>query len=328
MKALKVLGIIVLVAVALVFIIPLFMAETTSVSANINIKASPATVFHQVDKLKNWENWSPFETDSTIVNTYEGNERGKGAIRHWNGKKAGSGTITILESEPYNKIVNKLEFGDGSGGEGSWSFNSANDSLHVNWTITINNLSYPMGRLMSPLMKMILKPMLEKGLVSLREVSEKEGYSPDIKIVELPQITTLAIYDSAKISGIGALLQTNYGRIMDFIKLRGYQITGAPLAIYHNWDPAGYIKISAAIPLINNVKGKKDIRKFEIEAGKAVFAKHFGGYDTGKTHEAIDEFIKDFNLETKDFIWESYITDPSTEPDSSKWQTDIYYPLK
>ncbi|NOY51059.1 MAG: hypothetical protein GXO88_10930 [Chlorobi bacterium] len=328
MKVLKVLGIIVLIIVALVFIIPLFMADTTSVSADISIKASPATVFHQVSKLKNWENWSPFESDSTIVNTYEGTERGTGAIRSWDGEKIGSGSMAIIESVPYNKIVNKLEFGDGSEGKGSWSFDPRGDSVDVIWSITISNLSYPMGKLIGPIMKTMLEPMLKKGLASLREISEKEGYIPDIQVVELPRIVTLAIYDSTKISGIGSLLETNYSKLMNYIKERGYQITGAPLAVYHNWDPSGYIKISAAIPLTNNVKGRKEIQKFEINAGKAVFVEHFGGYDTGKAHEAIDEYIKDFNLRTKDFIWETYITDPSTEPDSSKWQTNIYYPLK
>jgi effector-binding domain-containing protein len=59
-----------------------------------------------------------------------------------------------------------------------------------------------------------------------------------------------------------------------------------------------------------------------------VFAKHLGGYNTSKTHWAIDTYMKDFNLKPKDFIWEVYVTDPATEPDSTKWETDIYYPLK
>jgi effector-binding domain-containing protein len=29
-----------------------------------------------------------------------------------------------------------------------------------------------------------------------------------------------------------------------------------------------------------------------------------------------------------DYAWEEYITDPSTEPDQSKWYTKVYYPIK
>ncbi len=328
MKVLKITSVVILTILALSFIIPLFMPEEAVVSSSINIEANPSLVFHQVNDYHNWSNWSPFDEDSTIVNTYEGAEKGVGAVRQWSGKTAGSGTLTILESEPYKYIKNKLEFEGGSGGIGEWIFVENENGVNVSWTITISGLSYPFERLLLPLIKSMTQPMLLKGLKSLKVYVEKQPQINKVKIVETPLITSLAIYDSTTVEGIGALLGKNYGKIMTYIAKKGFDISGAPIAVYHNWDPAGFIKITAAIPVNGKFKGRKEIKRFEIEPGKAAFVKHFGGYNTEETHYAIDDYIEDFNLKTKDFIWEVYVTDPATEVDSTKWQTDIFYPLK
>lgn len=328
MKILKVLTITVLVLLALAFIIPAFMSEEAVATSSIKIDAKVATVFRQVNNLKNWKNWSPFEEDSTIVSKYEGPEIGVGATRTWSGKVAGEGTMTIMESKAYSHISNKIIFGTESSGIGNWDFTENDGVVTVNWTITVPKLSYPFERLFGTVIESMTSKMLKKGLESLKKYSEEQDVPANIEIIETELITSLAIYDSTKIETMAVFFEEKYSEIMNYIQKKGYAISGAPFAVYHNWDPDGYIRISAAIPVQGKIKGHKDIKKFEIESGKAVFLKHFGGYNTVNSHYAIDEYIKEHNLFTKDFIWESYVTDLKTESDSAKWQTDIYYPLK
>lgn len=328
MKILKVLTIIVLVLLALAFILPAFMAEEAVATSSIKIDAKAATVFRQVNNLKNWSNWSPFEEDSTIVSNYEGPEIGVGATRTWSGKVAGEGTMTIMESKAYIHINNKIMFGTESSGIGNWDFIENDGVVTVNWTITVPKLSYPFERLFGPVIESMTSKMLKKGLESLKKYSEKQAVPPHIEIIETTHITSLAIYDSTTIGEMNEFFEEKYSKIMKYIYKKGYAVSGAPFAAYHNWDPDGYIRISAAIPVQGKINGHKDIKKFEIESGKAVFLKHFGDFNTVNSHIAIDEYIKEHSLFTKDFIWESYVTDPQTEPDTTKWQTDIYYPLK
>ncbi len=49
MKALKVLGIIVLILIAILTIIPLFLADNVTITSEKVINAKPATVFQQVN---------------------------------------------------------------------------------------------------------------------------------------------------------------------------------------------------------------------------------------------------------------------------------------
>ena len=55
---------------------------------------------------------------------------------------------------------------------------------------------------------------------------------------------------------------------------------------------------------------------------------HFGLYENlPASYEILDDWINDNGYELIDRSYEIYITDPGTEPDSSKWETQIFYPV-
>ena len=56
---------------------------------------------------------------------------------------------------------------------------------------------------------------------------------------------------------------------------------------------------------------------------------YMGPYEgTPAGHEAAETYIKTNNLEVIGAPWEKYVTDPMTEKDSTKWLTEICYPVK
>lgn len=327
MKALKVFGFIIIIIVAVFLIIPLFLPSDVTVTVTRQIKAQPEVVFRQVNELKNWLVWSPFEEDTTMVSTFEGPGRGVGAKRTWKGEKSGSGSLVIAQSRPYEFIENNLRFGSNEKAIGTWRFVPQENGTEVTWTLRNLGLKYPFGKWVGLAMHSLLKPMMEKGLNKLKSVTEAMPVPPEIKIIDTEQITALVIDDSATFEGMNAMFEKDYGELMNYMKKKGIPVTGAQFAIYHNWNPKGYTRISVGVPVGKKVKGYGRIKYFVIPAGKAVFAVHTGGYNTGPTHYAIDEYIKDFNLKTKDFIWETYAYNPMTDTDSTKWKTLIYYPL-
>jgi effector-binding domain-containing protein len=55
---------------------------------------------------------------------------------------------------------------------------------------------------------------------------------------------------------------------------------------------------------------------------------HVGPYDTiGEAHEFLDGWIHGQGMDHVGAPWEVYWTDPEEEPDSSKWRTEIGYPI-
>jgi effector-binding domain-containing protein len=51
-----------------------------------------------------------------------------------------------------------------------------------------------------------------------------------------------------------------------------------------------------------------------------------GSYDhLDVPHNAIESYIKENDLEVLGPALEEYVTDPGSEPDTSKWETHIFY---
>jgi effector-binding domain-containing protein len=328
MKILKVIGMIILLIAVIVIVVPYFLSNSASTTASIEINAKPQVVFRQVNNYKNWKSWSPFEEDKTMVDTYSGPEQGVGAARSWVGEETGTGSMTIIESDPYLYIRNNIVFGpEGSGGVDSWNFGAKDEGTKVSWTIHILNLGY-FQRWFGLMINFTLKPIMEKGLSNLKKYAEGLPDPPKVKTIIMDPQPTMVVYDSSTMEGMPAMFEKNNGDLMSFLKKKSIPITGERFAIYHTWNPEGITQVSTGIPVDKERKGSGRVSYFELPGGEAVFANHVGGSNTAVTHDAIEAYIKDFNLETRGYIWESYHYDPLTEPDSTKWKTFIYYPLK
>jgi effector-binding domain-containing protein len=105
---------------------------------------------------------------------------------------------------------------------------------------------------------------------------------------------------------------------------------GHPFAIYIKYDTVTMFSVmDMGIPVENAVKGKGRIRLEKIPAGNAVVAHYFGPYDkTGPTYNALHQYCKESKKETVGGPWEIYVTDPVTEKDPMKVETDIVFPVK
>ena len=175
MKALKLTLTIIAIIIILVLIIPVFLPNNVEVSGSKCMKATKETVFNQVNILKNWQNWSPFTTDSTMKIMYSVNDTGVGAQYHWSGKKVGKGSLKIIKSEPYNYIKTELDFGPQGTSGGKWNFDVKGDSTCVTWTIDIYKLQYPFGRWLGLMMKSGMKPVIDKALTKMKNFVENDN---------------------------------------------------------------------------------------------------------------------------------------------------------
>jgi hypothetical protein len=75
------------------------------------INAPPKKIFAIINDLKKWKDWSPWaESDATAQISYSKNTVGVGAKIQWSqSKKAGTGSMTLIESAPYQLIRFNLD---------------------------------------------------------------------------------------------------------------------------------------------------------------------------------------------------------------------------
>ena len=338
MKALKRIFIGLLVIIIVAVAASFFLPSEVHVERSTEIGAPAKVVFAQINDLKKWEQWGPwYEKDPNIKGEYSGPEAGVGATYSWESdhKEVGEGSVTITESVEGQSIKTSLDFMKEGKATGDFIFEAVEENVtKVTWSMDADMGMNPIGKFMGLMMDKMVGPDFEKGLANLKSYTESIPVEPEnpfnIAIKEYNSQPMYAIRDSTNTDSIGGKMEEVYGELLAFLKESGDSIAGPPIAIWFEWnEEEKKCVFEAAIPVTS--LGKVSGRVFidSIPTCTVVTATHFGAYsESANIHEAIDEYLIANNHTPIGSPWEVYVTDPSTEPDTSKWQTEIYYPIK
>jgi uncharacterized protein YndB with AHSA1/START domain len=151
------------------------------VTRSATIAAPPATVFAQVNDLRRWEAWSPWEKlDPAMKRTFAGPESGKDASYGWVGNdKVGEGRMTITESEPDARIAIRLDFIKPFEETSQVGFTFAPEGAGTNVTWTMDGNHSYVSKVMCVFMDMekMIGTDYEKGLAQLKTVAESTPVS-------------------------------------------------------------------------------------------------------------------------------------------------------
>jgi Polyketide cyclase / dehydrase and lipid transport len=138
------------------------------------VTAAPATVFEQINTLKNWEKWSPWHRiDPQMQLTYSGPAAGVGASYAWTSTddNVGNGSFTITRSVPARRIDAQMNFMEEGTATCSYLLEPAATGTKVTWVMQ-SDLGYnPLSRYMGLLMEHFVGPDFDKGLRNLQEVA-------------------------------------------------------------------------------------------------------------------------------------------------------------
>jgi effector-binding domain-containing protein len=146
-----------------------------------------------------------------------------------------------------------------------------------------------------------------------------------VEIVEVKAQPGLAVTIKTSQEDIGEDMGKAYGAVAAYMGKAGAQFAGPPFAIYGT-VPGEMWTVVCGFPVAGSAKGEGDIQAMETPAGKAAMTMHVGAYETLKnTWNAFAEWMKENGHEMDTLGWEVYLTDQETEPDTSKWQTQLFW---
>ncbi len=179
----------------------------------------------------------------------------------------------------------------------------------------------------------------EEKLVALNkyceELMQKEGV--EFKVLkEQSYLTIRAQFSAGETEGIHRKL---YGEIAQYMYAQGVSPRPGPIATYYkkaNSSKADSLKeklnvavdIEAGIPVDTVFKDDGRIKYRKMSKRKVLVISHFGPYDDlEKSYLKMTNFMNKYGIATIGAPWEKYVTDPNTQPDVSKWETRIYFPI-
>jgi uncharacterized protein YndB with AHSA1/START domain len=174
MKAIKVIGIVVLSLIALFLIVALVLPSEYTVERSVVIERSPEFVFNQVANYNNFEKWNPWlEREPEAKSSISGKPMSAGHKWEWEGEKIGRGFLEIQQLEPGQRIESKLVFTEPNTMESKdiWLFETTGKGTEVTWRMT-GELGYPGGRYLGLFIDGMLGPDFEEGLKNLKEFAE------------------------------------------------------------------------------------------------------------------------------------------------------------
>jgi effector-binding domain-containing protein len=153
------------------------------------------------------------------------------------------------------------------------------------------------------------------------------GYEFETKQVDPEPIA--AIRATTTPSELGGQFATWLPAVRTFLEEKGLRVAGPSMARYHDFREdfvdveAGYVIEAPGKPETKNA-----ISTGELPGGTVAATWHIGPYDTiSKAFDALHDWIHQQGMEEGSGPWEIYWTSPGDEPDSSKWRTEIRWPV-
>ncbi|TNE65029.1 MAG: hypothetical protein EP344_03280 [Bacteroidetes bacterium] len=333
MKILKILLYIVVSLAVLWAVLGLFAKKEYHVERSLEIDAPRDLIYDHVRHFANFETWSPWaHLDPAMKTTIEGTDGAVGATYSWAGNDdVGSGEQSITALSP-DRMDIEVHFK-------GWMESSfptymvlepVGDKTKVTWSADMH-IGFPWNALaMFTDMNAAIGKDYALGLERLKAVCEDMAHKKyrgyEIAEVAMPAKFYAGRRATVEFAQMPDYYSTNMPKTFELLQKAGVEMAGAPSGLYWSWDEeAGKTDMACAIPVATDKKiAGLDI--IPLDSGQALVIEYFGIYDSiGNAHYAMDDYLLEKNLESIPPVIEEYLTDPTQEPDTSKWLTKVIY---
>ena len=346
MRAIKTILIILGALIGLLLILGLMGSKTYHYERSVTIAAPSDVVYGHVSTLGAMDKWSPWnDLDPAMKKTLEGTDGTKGATAKWEGNKdVGKGEQridTVMENKGIRTHLTFLEPWQQECNAGV-DLAAAGDSTKVTWFMEGENGF--MGKVMGVFMDMdaMIGKDFEKGLGRLKTMVEEEGAKKMAErkaLLERYPITTgdraattyVGVRETVKWADFKAFFTRAYADAGAALGKARVKPAGAPAAVYFKWDEENkQADLLAGFPIADADKGKvKDATEYTAPASEAYMVDYRGGYmNMEPAHMAIAAKTEMDGKDMNENVIEEYVVGPGSEPDSTKWQTNIIWLVK
>jgi effector-binding domain-containing protein len=147
------------------------------------------------------------------------------------------------------------------------------------------------------------------------------------------------IQATVPMTGISAAIDEAFPELFGWLARTGAVPAAPPFLRFLVIDMEALLQIELGVPVAAPMTASGRVRPGVLPAGRYVVLRHIGPYDgLIDANAALQQWAHDNGLEfdmrdtPEGSVWgsrfEEYITDPSAEPDPSKWETDVAYLLR
>ena len=236
--------------------------------------------------------------------------------------------MTITESVEPSKILTSLEFSEWKT-PGGWLFDETDEGVRTTLFMDMDMPFY--ARIPGMFMDKMLGKDFDKTLANLKAYTEslpaETTNTYTVETVTTTQAHVMSMHVTSNSREFSGKIDEAFSKIQAAMAKQDLKQAGAMYTIYYKWSK-DTVDMEPGIVVNNAGKKDGDVNAAELPPTKAVKVDHYGSTNTEVAHYFLDEWAKKNNVNFTGPPWEEYVTDSKSEPDSAKWLTRVYYPVK
>ena len=324
-----------LAAVVLVVVADYLLPKKVRLARSISVAAPPSYLFEEIDDLEKWPRWAYWFSNDPDHRIIYGEKRvGIEAESTWESRR-GKGKLTILSHRDDEMVRTIIEFSEK--GTASWDFRIRPDSVDSSITVLAMEIEYTNGDDFPGGWKRLLfgtrlAPALDHNLRTLKQLAEmKPRFSPELTLESIAPTYYVSIIRSIPATerkNALTQIQRTHDSLTKLLRESNIAPAGDPFCRFTMPDDSQFrlecgifVSPDAPVPAIYPIH--------QLYCGYVIRGIDHGAYDNvNETHAEVGRYIRYKEYEMDGDPWEVYIRDPANEKDTSRWVTEVYYPVR
>jgi effector-binding domain-containing protein len=145
-----------------------------------------------------------------------------------------------------------------------------------------------------------------------------------LEIRDVPAQPAAVHHAVAPATDLASVIDRTFPELFGRLAELGVMPSGPPFVRYLKTGEE--LEVELGVPVPTELSG---IEQSTLPGGRVAVWRHVGPYSELRAAcEELGKSVEDLGERADGPFWESYVTDPSTEPDASKRVTEIYQPLR
>lgn len=307
-------------------IIPYTLPETLNIRHSSGINAPARVVFVQLNDLRNWELWSPWNIREMPLPIYRNGGFGTGGTAEWvNGNSSTPAQrFTIVKSDPHQLIEIAMDFRDKGFVLSAIQVQQHEERTMLTWNSGLKSEGWK-----SIFLWLDTKRQVRKAAVNLREMAEL-WHSQGIQVVEQGVISAfpfVSIRRQIPWEELSESMGKMYEQLISQSGETSYNIIGHAYAVYHSMGEER-VDIECGFPIEKVTDNRGIILSGTFPESDCIITEYVGNYDNlQKGHDAVQQWISERGFTLSGPPMEIFVTSATSEADPSAWVTRICYPV-
>jgi len=163
--------IIVLIIVVIYIGIGLFLPNTTTISASLNMSGETKDIYQRIENFNNWKEWAIWNEDKCMDIIISNQSKGIGARYRWKStiREIKDGLVILTDAQPNHLLSYEFYYSKSKRGQIIFNLEPQNTGTFVTCEITIDNKRKIFSRYLLMLIKSSIVENIDEVLLKIDE---------------------------------------------------------------------------------------------------------------------------------------------------------------